>query len=61
MELTVGALNKLKTMGERVKVEGQPITILRVPGGYIYEYYHNVDTGNIKAAVFISTDELARE
>lgn len=67
MELTVSNLNKLKKFGERVVVDnvGQEMTVLRVPGGYIFEYYDTLfDEGEnckVTAAVFISTDELRNE
>jgi len=58
MILTVSALNRL-VIGEREFIVDQNLSILRVPGGYIYEYYDNKK--EIKAATFVSTDELRNE
>ena len=66
MELTVRALNKLDK-GERVVVDnvGQEMTVLRVPGGFIYEYYDALfeegENCKVTAAVFVSTDEFTHE
>lgn len=57
VELTVSALNKIK-MGERVKVKDDYITILRVPGGFNFEYYFE---DRINAVAFVSTDEFRNE
>ena len=57
IKLTVSELNHIKP-GERVKVKDDYITILRVPGGFIYEYYFE---DRINAVTFVSTDELRNE
>lgn len=63
VELTVRDLNHslLKDFGKRVRVKNEPITVLRVPGGYLFEYYHNYDLKKIQAVTFISTDEFTNE
>ncbi len=57
IELTVSALNKIP-MGERVKIKDDYMSVLRIPGGFIFEYYHELE---MKAAVFMSTDELRND
>ena len=58
MELTISNLNKMKTMGQREKVNDL-LSILRVPGGHIYEYSN--EHGEVTEAKFITKDELRSE